>query len=354
MKALVYHGPRDLRYEEVETPKPRKGEVLIKVKAVSICGSDLSGYKGQSAMRIPPLVMGHEFSGEIAALGEGVSGLKPGDRVGVVTNLYCGECRDCKEGLQNVCDHRRIIGTTMKAGPHDGAMAEYVIAPAAKIMNLPNSVSFEECALVEPLSISLRATKHAEREAGGLKGKTVGVFGAGPIGLMGVMCMKAFGAGRIIAIDLVDKRLDMALSCGATDAVNSKGDVAAEVRKLTGGLGVDVVFDAAGVAATVNAGIEVARNGGVLLMVGMGSPTFEIEWKHAVVKELKLIASYMYTTEMREGLDLIIQGRMDVKRMITARYPMSEGPRIFEELASGRSEDVKVILTNDPEGMGKA
>ena len=224
MKALVYYGPRDLRYEDVETPKPKKGQVLVKVKSVSICGSDLSGYKGGSAMRVPPLIMGHEFSGEIAELGAGVADLKVGDRVGVVTNLYCGKCQDCKDGLDNVCDNRFIIGTTMKAGSYNGAMADYVVAPAEKIMSLPKKVSFDECALVEPLSISLRATKHA----GAVKGKTVAVFGAGPIGLMGVMCMKAFGAARIIAVDLVDKRLKMAVQCGATDAVNSKDDVLAD------------------------------------------------------------------------------------------------------------------------------
>ncbi len=342
MKALVYHGPRDLRYEEVETPKPKKGEVLVKVRSVSICGSDLSGYKGGSAMRVAPLVMGHEFSGEIARLGEGVSSLKVGERVGVVTNLFCGTCQDCKDGLQNVCDNRYIIGTTMKAGSYNGAMADYVIAPATKIMTLPDSVSFDECALVEPLSISLRATKHA----GNLKGKNVAVFGAGPIGLMGVMCLKSFGAKRIVAIDIVEKRLKMALQCGATDIINSNDDVMGITRKLTKGVGLDVVFDAAGVPATINTGIEIARNGGTLLMVGMATPKMEIEYKHAVVKELRLQSSYMYTSEMREGLQMIIDGKLDVAQMITSRYPMSEGPRIFEELASGKTSDIKVILTN--------
>ncbi len=343
MKALVYHGPRDLRYEEVQTPKPKNGEVLVKVRSVSICGSDLSGYKGGSAMRVPPLIMGHEFSGEIAQLGEGVSGLKPGTRVGVVTNLFCGTCQDCKDGLQNVCDNRYIIGTTMKAGSYNGAMADYVVAPAAKIMPLPDSVSFDECALVEPLSISLRATKHA----GNLAGKNVAVFGAGPIGLMAVMCLKSFGAKRIVAIDIVEKRLKMALQCGATHAINSREDVLGYTRKLTEGVGLDVVFDAAGLPETINVGIEIARNGGTLLMVGLASPKMEIEYKHAVVKELRMQSSYMYTTEMREGLQMIIDGKLDVAQMITSRYPMSEGPRIFEELASGKTSDIKVILTNE-------
>jgi 2-desacetyl-2-hydroxyethyl bacteriochlorophyllide A dehydrogenase len=343
MKALVYYGPRDIRYEDSETPKPKKGEVLVKVRSVSICGSDLSGYKAVSAMRVPPLIMGHEFSGEIAQLGEGVSGMKVGDRVGVVTNLYCGKCQDCKDGLMNVCDNRYIIGTTMKAGSYNGAMADFVVAPAEKIMPLPDRVSFDECALVEPLSISLRATKHA----GNIKGNTVVVFGAGPIGLMGIMCMKSFGAKRIIAIDIFDNRLKMALQCGATDVINSNDDVYGITRKMTDGVGIDIVFDAAGVPATVNTGIEIARNGGTLLMVGMASPKFEIEYKHAIVKELKLISSYMYTTEMREGLQMIIDGKLDVAQMITSRHPMSEGPRMFEELISGKTNEIKVILTND-------
>ena len=343
MKALVYLGPHDLRYVDVDTPEPRAGEVLVRPRSVSICGSDLSGYKGSSAMRVPPLIMGHEFSGEIARLGSGVSGINVGDRVGVVTNLYCGECRDCRDGLSNVCDNRFIIGTTMKAGSYNGAMADFVVAPAEKIMRLPDKVSFHECALVEPLSIALRATKHA----GNLQGKTVAVFGSGPIGLLTIMCVRAFGAARVIAIDMVDGRLKMARQCGASDTINSREDVSILARRLTGDAGIDVVFDAAGVAATINSGIDIVRNGGTVVMIGLASPTFEIEYKHAVAKELTLQGSYMYTSEMREGLQLIADGKLNVKQIITSELPMSEGPRIFEELVSGKSSEIKVILTNN-------
>lgn len=339
----MYCGPRDIRYMDVETPKPKAGEVLIKVKAVSICGSDFGGYKGGSAMRVPPLIMGHEFSGEIAKLGPEVEGLKVGDRVGVVTNLFCGTCTDCKEGLMNVCDNRKIIGTTMMAGPYDGAMADYVVAPAKKIMVLPDNVSFNECALAEPLSISLRATKHA----GDIKGKTVAVYGAGPIGLLAIQCIKYFGAGRIIAIDVVDDRLDMAKQCGATDVINSKDDIMGITRKMTDSVGVDVVFDAAGVPETVNGGMDIVRNGGKVIWIGLAVPKFEIDFKHAVCKEITFQCSYMYTTEMEEGLEMIKTGQMNVEQIITGVYHMSEGPRIFEELATGNTKDIKVILYND-------
>jgi 2-desacetyl-2-hydroxyethyl bacteriochlorophyllide A dehydrogenase len=260
-----------------------------------------------------------------------------------VTNLFCGYCADCKAGLSNVCDNRKIIGTTMMAGPYNGAMADYVVAPAAKIMLLPENVSFNECALAEPLSISLRATKHA----GDLKGKTVAVYGAGPIGLLAIQCIKYFGAGRIIAIDLVDERLEMAKKCGATDVINSNYDIKGITREMTDGVGVDVVFDAAGVPSTVNGGIEIVRNGGKIIWIGLAVPKFELDYKHAVCKEITFQCSYMYTTEMEEGLEMIKTGKMNVEQIITGVYPMSEGPRLFEELASGNSKDIKVILYND-------
>jgi threonine dehydrogenase-like Zn-dependent dehydrogenase len=235
MKALVFVGPRDMQYLDVETPEPKEGEVRVRPKAVSICGSDSGGYKGGSAMRTPGLIMGHEFSGVIDKLGPGVTGLAVGQRVGAVTNLFCGECRDCREGLQNVCVNRAIIGTTMpKAGQYNGAMADYVIVPARKIIPLPDHVSFAEAALAEPLSISLRATKHVKD----VEGKTCAVFGAGPIGLLAMQCLRARGAKAIVAVDIVPRRLEMARECGATHAVDSsKEDVAAFFERLTGGEG---------------------------------------------------------------------------------------------------------------------
>lgn len=343
MKALVYLGPRDIQYKEVETPEPNQGEVLIKVKAVSICGSDLTGYKGESAMRVPPLIMGHEFSGEVAKLGPGVEGIRIGERVIVETNLYCGKCADCLAGFTNVCDNRRIIGTTMKAGSYNGAMAEYVVAPAEKVISLPDNVSYEAAALVEPLAITLRATKYA----GNLKDKFVVVYGSGPIGLLTMQCAKFFGAREIVAVDVLEDRLRMARECGATNVIHSKDDVPGMIRKMTDGVGADVVFDAAGVEETVNGGVEIVRNGGRVVWIGLGDTRINFDYKHAVCKEIDFQSSYMYTTEMREGLEMLKVGKMDIERIITGKYPMSEGPRIFEELASRKSRDIKVILYND-------
>jgi 2-desacetyl-2-hydroxyethyl bacteriochlorophyllide A dehydrogenase len=343
MKALVFYGKEDLRYEEVPTPQPKKGEVLLKVKAVSICGSDLAGFRGINPMRVPPLIMGHEFSGEVAQLGEGVANVKVGDKVGVITNLFCGTCAACKAGLTNICDNRLIIGTTMKAGSHNGAMADYVVAPANKLFKLSGGHSFSDYALLEPLSTGLRSVKLA----GDVNDKTVVVIGCGPIGLLAIMCIKLYGAKQILAVDVLDARLEMAKKCGATHTHNSKEDLNAYTQKITDNAGADLVFDAVGSAATVNLGVEIVRLGGKVIWIGLVQPQIEFEYKHAVVKEVSFQGIYLYVTEMEEGLELLEAGKLDIGKIITSEYPMSEGPRIFKELISADAKDIKVILKND-------
>jgi len=345
MKALVFEGPYSMSYKDVPTPEPGPGEVRIHVKAVSICGSDTGGYKGGSAMRTPGLIMGHEFSGVIEKLGEGVSGLSVGQRVGVITNLFCENCRDCREGRDNVCVNRAIIGTTMPVyGQYNGAMADYVIAPAKKIIALPDHVSFNEAALAEPLSIGLRSTNHVKK----IEGQTVFVFGAGPIGLLTIQCIRAKGAARIVAVDIVDNRLEVAKECGATDVINSKKeDVLKIAGEMTGGEGFDVVFDCVGSKETVNGCNKIVRCGGTVVWIGLVEPAFEFDYKYAVCKEITFICAYMYTTELQEGLDLIASGKLDVSRIVTGVYPMSEGAKHFDLLAKGESSDIKIILTND-------
>jgi len=345
MKALVFRGPRNMEYVDVPTPEPGPDQVRIHPKAVSICGSDTSGYKGGNAMRTPGLIMGHEFSGVIEKLGSNVKDLKIGQRVAVHHNIFCGKCRDCKEGRENVCVNRAIIGTTMPVfGPWNGAMADYVIAPAGKIIPLPDHVSFNAAAMGEPLSIGLRATDHVKE----LKGQTVLIYGAGPIGLLNMQCVQARGAARTIIVDTVDYRLDMAKECGASVVISSKNQDALKiVNELTDSCGVDVVFDCVGVKETVNNGTKLVRCGGTVVWVGLSDNTIEFDYKYAVCKELKFFGAYMYVDELEKGLDLIAAGKLNVEKIITGVYPMSEGAKHFELIAKGESKDIKIILTND-------
>jgi len=344
MKALVFFGPRDIRYEEVKTPEPKNGEVRIRVKAVSICGSDIAGYKGISAMRTPGLIMGHEFSGLIEKIGEDVIDFEIGQRVTAITNLYCGKCSNCKSGLTNICINRAIIGTTMpKYGPYNGAMADYLIVPAKKIIMLPDHVSFNEAALTEPLSISL----HAIKNAGSLRDKTIAVFGSGPIGLLTIQCIYLQKPAMVIAIDIQDERLEMAKLCGATYTINSgKRDLYKMIATKTKGVGVDVICDAVGIEETINSGIEIVRGGGKIIWIGLSMPKLKINYKKAVCKEIKFITSYLYTSEMEEAIDLIASSKIDVEKIITGIYPMGEGAKLFEDIVCGKSKDIKIILTN--------
>ena len=180
MKAYVYKEPYHIVQEERAIPEPGEGQVRVRVKAAAICGSDTNGFKGTSAMRKAPLVMGHEFSGIVDAVGANVDPALTGARVSANPAIPCGECFNCKTGKFNVCDYRWNIGTTMKAGSWDGAFADYVIVPQSNLIMLPDNVGFEEAALLEPAAVSLRAAKMM----GDIAGKTVAVFGAGPIGLL--------------------------------------------------------------------------------------------------------------------------------------------------------------------------
>lgn len=341
MKVLVYSGPLDIRIKEVEKPKPGPGEVCVKVKAVSICGSDLSGYRGKNAMRVAPLVMGHEFAGEIVELGENVHDVPIGMRVTVNPNVYCGKCPNCLAGRMNVCEFRRIVGTTMTRGSYDGAMAEYVCVPQMTIIPLPDNVSYEEGAVVEPLAVSL----HGAKKAGNVKGQVVAVIGAGPIGLLAVQCLKALGAKTVIATDIVDDRLAMARKCGADYVFNTRNDdLKQKVTEITNGAGAAAVFDAVGIHDSLNQAIDVVANGGNVIGVGMGAPVTEFEFKKLITHEINLLGSYTYTTEMQEAVELLREGKLKVKEMITTVAPLEKGPEVFADLVSGNSHDIKVIL----------
>jgi 2-desacetyl-2-hydroxyethyl bacteriochlorophyllide A dehydrogenase len=229
-------------------------------------------------------------------------------------------------------------------GPYNGAMADFVIAPAKKIIPLPDNVSFIDAAMVEPLSIGLRAVKHAKD----LKGQTILVYGAGPIGLLTMQCIKAKEAARIISVEPVEDRLKMAKECGATVVINSKNeDVVKIVNDLTDSAGVDAVFDCVGSKETINNGTKLVRCGGKVFWIGLAESSFEFDYKYAVCKEISFITAYMYTTELKESLDLIAAGKIDAKKIVTGVYPMSEGAKHFELIAKGESKDIKIILTND-------
>jgi len=343
MKAYVYTKPFTIEMQNRPLPEPGNGEVRVKVKAASICGSDTNGFKGVSAMRVPPLVMGHEFAGVIDAVGAGVSPNYINQRVSVYPTIACGQCHDCKSGIPNVCSYRHTIGTTMPAGPRDGAFAEYVLVPEQNIIPLPDCISYEEAAMFEPAAVSLRGAKMM----GDIKGQTVAVFGAGPIGLLAMQAAKALGAKMVIGIDIVDSRLELAKSSGSADyTINARDqDVVAMVMEQTDGIGVYACVDAVGIAASLNTCIKMTRNAGTVAMIGMAAEEIDgFAFKSCVTREITLQGSYCYVDEIWQIADMLAAGDFHFEQLITSVVPMGQIQQKMEELISGNSTDVKVIL----------
>lgn len=345
MKALVYHGPRNIKLETRQIPIPKAGEVLIKMHAVAICGSDLGAYllPEVSERWAPPIVLGHEFSGEIAAMGEGVTGLKVGQRVTANPILYCGECYYCKRGMINLCGNRHSLGTSIGGEASDGALKEYFTIRQEAVIPLDDRVTYEQGALLEPLAVTLCAAKNGSFG----EGERVAVIGAGPIGLMIVKFLKALGAEMIIVSDIMDERLKFATKYGADAAINARCEsVVDKVLEMTNGVGVDRVIIAAGTPTVMDDSFKMVRNGGKIVMVALMHNDIHIDPMQIVGRGISIIGSYMFTTEQKDVMELIATKQVYVDDIITSKHPLESGEELFSNLCSGNCKDVKVLVVS--------
>ncbi len=287
MKAGVVHAREDIRYEEIKKPEPGKGQVLIKVKYTGICGSDVPRVNGD-ACHFFPNVLGHEFSGTVAEIGEGVTALKTGDRVAGVPLVPCMECEDCRRGDYSLCKHYSFIGSR-----EFGSFAEYVVVPEKNAVPFEDSVSFEQGAFFEPATVALHGLKRVPY--GG--GKTVAVLGGGTIGMFVMQWAKIFGAAKTVVFDIADERLALGKRLGATAGINTKeADFMEKALALTKGRGFDYVFETAGNTVTMKMAFELAANKAHVCFVG--TPTKELsftvrEWENMNRKEFTLTGSWM-------------------------------------------------------------
>ncbi len=341
MKALVLEKTMTLAVREVAQPPARPGEVLVRVKACGICGSDVHGMDGSTGRRIPPVVMGHEASGVIAATGDGVTGWSSGDRVTFDSTVFCGACWFCQRGLINLCDNRRVLGVSCEDYRQDGAFAEYVAVPSRILYRIPDGVSFEHAALVEALSVAL----HAVRRTPVSPGDTAVVVGAGMIGLLVLQALRRAGCGRIVAVDVDRDRLALARTLGADDGILSGPETPGRIRELSGGRGADIAFEVVGTTAAVGTALSSLRKGGALTLVGNISPTVELGLQAAVTREITIRGSCASCWEYPACLDLIERGGVDVGALISAVAPLSEGPRWFQRLYGKEKGLMKVVLT---------
>ena len=341
MKALVLKEYCQFAVEDFPVPVLQPDEVLVRVRACGICGSDVHGMDGSSGRRIPPIVMGHEAAGMIAEIGSGVIGWKKGDRVTFDSTVSCGECWYCRRGEINLCENRRVLGVSCGEYRRHGAFAEFVAVPQRILYRLPENLSFEQAAMVEAVSVAVHAVERTPLTLNA----SVAVVGTGMIGLLVVQVLRARGCGRIIAIDLDEGKLKLASRFGATDMLNaSEADVQEKIRELTNGRGVDAAFEVVGLSPTVKTAIDSVRKGGSVTLVGNLKPQVELPLQAVVTRELTLIGTCSSAGEYPACLELIASGKVNVTDFISATPPLEEGAKWFERLYAGEKGLMKVLL----------
>ncbi|KPL11883.1 zinc-binding alcohol dehydrogenase [candidate division BRC1 bacterium SM23_51] len=341
MKALVLKKYGEFMYEEVPDPEIGDSDVLIEVKACGICGSDVHGMDGSTGRRQPPIIMGHEASGVIAEVSSSVAGWNKGDRVTFDSTVYCGECWFCRRGEINLCDNRRVLGVSCEDYRRHGAFADYVAVPQRILYRLPDGVSFEQAAIVEPLSVAT----HAVERTPILSNDTAVVVGVGMIGLLVVQVLRAAGCGTIVGVDIEPEKLELARKLGADVALDATDcDVAKEVLELTAARGADIAVEAVGVSAAIKTAVGCLRKGATLTLVGNLSPEVELPLQSVVTREITLNGSCASRGEFPMCLDLIAKGQVNVDALVSAVAPLSKGASWFDRLYKKEKGLMKVIL----------
>jgi len=341
MKALLLSQYNQLDIADLPAPVPGEDEILVRVAACGICGSDVHGYDGTSGRRIPPIVMGHEAAGVVASVGAGVSKFKPGDRVTFDSTVYCGQCEFCLRGEINLCNNRQVVGVSCGDYRRAGAFAEYVVVPQRICYHLPEGLEFQEAAMLEAVSVALHAVRVSEMKGG----ETALVIGAGMIGLLTLQAAKAAGASKVLIADIDPTRLQTAQSIGADETLLlSGGELVKEILRRTGGKGVDLVLEAVGREETIAASISSVRKGGTVTLIGNISPEVKIPLQVVVSRQIRLQGSCASSGEYPQAMELLATGKIKVKPLITAVAPLSDGPRWFARLHAGEPNLMKVVL----------
>jgi L-iditol 2-dehydrogenase len=341
MQALVLENARDLHMRDIPEPAVGPRDVLIKVKACGICGSDVHGYDGTTGRRIPPLVMGHEAAGVVAKIGAEVRSFRIGDRVTFDSTISCDKCLFCSKGDVNLCDSRQVLGVSCGDYRRDGAFAEYVSVPQHIVYALPDSFPLEKAALIEAVSIAV----HAARITGIEPGDSAVVVGAGMIGLLAIQALRVYGCSKIIAVDLEESKLALARQLGVDETLLATDpDLSQKLKSTTHGRGPDIAVEVVGVQKSILTAIENVRRGGTVTLVGNLAPAVEIPLQTVVTRQLKLQGSCASAGEYRECIRLMDSGAINVDPLLSALAPLSEGAKWFNRLYAREPGLMKVIL----------
>ncbi len=341
MKVAVMLGIGKMGFEERDIPQPKDDEVLVKLEYVGICGSDLhyyeSGAIGDYVVK-PPFVLGHEPGGTVVEVGKNVTHLKVGDRVALEPGKTCGHCEFCKTGRYNLCPDVVFFATP----PVDGVFQEYVAHEAGLCFKLPDNVSTMEGALIEPLAVGF----HAARQGGAQAGQVAVVTGAGCIGLVSMMALKAMGVSKVYSVDVMDKRLNKALELGADGVINgSREDAVKKVMELTGGMGCDLVIETAGTEITTRQAVQMTKKGATIVLVGY-SKTGEIKMpiSLALDKELTFKTVFRYRHIYPMAIDAVASGRVNLKGIVTNEFALDDIQEAMDESVNNKADIVKAVV----------
>ena len=335
MKAAVWHGTHSMKIEERDPLTLESGEVLIKVRATGICGTDIMIYEGKFPRARPPLVPGHEVAGEVAETRDVPADLKKGDRVVVFPLISCGKCIACRMGVQNTCQHLQVLGNDI-----DGSFSEYMKTSYDKLYRIPNDFSFEKASLVEPACVAFHAVKRACISVG----DTVVVQGAGPIGILTGMIARISGASNIIMSEVQKYRIELARDLGFTVIDASADDVVAEVRRLTDGRGADVVFTAAPVKQAAVEITRMIRPRGRVVIFALFKEPVPVDLINLTFTEGCICGSRVYTpVDFERTVGLVVSGELEVDRLITHKIGLQDVEKGINTVQSGQ-DVMKVII----------
>lgn len=341
MKAAVMKGIRKIDIDEVAVPIPASEQVLVRIKTVGVCGSDvhyfIEGKIGDYVVK-PPFILGHECSGEVVEVGEDVDNLQPGDRVTMEPGVPCGKCPNCFSGRYNLCPDVVFWATP----PVNGVFCEYVVHPACFTFPLYEKVGFEEGAMVEPLAVGM----YSVIRAGAVPGQSAVILGSGPIGLMTLQALHACGVTRVVAVDLVELRLEKARSLGASLVLNGQKDnVKKMVMDYTGGRGADMVFETAGSVVTTQLTADLSARGGKIVLVGLPSQDcFEYNMNKVIARELDVLGIFRYANVYQGCVDLLNSKAVDLGSLVTQRFPLEKTQEALEYAHEHKAESIKVVV----------
>lgn len=340
-KAAFMTGINKIEIRDIEMPKPQKGQVIVKLEYVGICGSDVHyleyGKIGDFIVD-GDFILGHECAGTVTQLGEGVKDLKIGDRVALEPGITCGQCEFCKTGRYNLCADVEFLATP----PYHGCLMNYIAFPENMCFKLPDNMSTKEGALVEPLSVGI----HAAKQGNVSLGDRVIILGAGCIGLVTVLACKAFGASEIIVSDILPKRLEYAKKVGATHVINSsETDVFKEIEALTGGEGADIVIETAGSSVTYSQTPYFVKRGGTIVLVGMAADDIiRFNFAKLMGKEAQIKTVFRYRNIYPQAINAISQGSIDVSPIVTHEFDFEDTAEAFDFVINNKKDVVKAVI----------